>query len=152
MLSKWQLMAQARQKREGGPEIASSSQSGKDTTSKQVANTVGNAKEIQGTGKKDSSAALPASGNSVVSYCLIKKLIICLSIKSSPTQLHAQPVFYNFRRSKTKWQKSSCRAASQDSSSYLCKGCHFCSGKRTSDGKVHNDLQTLQQTACRSCC
>ncbi|XP_057518737.1 transcription initiation factor TFIID subunit 4b isoform X2 [Amaranthus tricolor] len=62
MLSKWQLMAQARQKREGGPEIASSSQSGKDTTSKQVANTVGNAKEIQGTGKKDSSAALPASG------------------------------------------------------------------------------------------
>lgn len=92
MLSKWQLMAQARQKREGGPEIASSSQSGKDTTNKQAANIVGNAKEIRGTGKKDSSVALPASGNSVVAYCLIKKLLVYLTIRSSPNlyrNLHA---------------------------------------------------------------
>lgn len=62
MLSKWQLMAQARQKREGGPEIATSSQAGKDATNKQLTTSIGNAKETRGTGKRDLSAASSASG------------------------------------------------------------------------------------------
>lgn len=60
MLSKWQLMAQARQKRDVGPEIPTSSQAGKDTTNKQ-STSAGNARDTQGTGKRDLPAA-SASG------------------------------------------------------------------------------------------
>ncbi|KNA09321.1 hypothetical protein SOVF_154680 isoform A [Spinacia oleracea] len=62
MLSKWQLMAQtARQKREGGPDIATtSSQTGKDVSNKQSTTSVGNVRETRGTGKRDLST--PASG------------------------------------------------------------------------------------------
>ncbi|XP_021770139.1 transcription initiation factor TFIID subunit 4b-like isoform X2 [Chenopodium quinoa] len=63
MLSKWQLMAQqARQKRDGGPEIPTSSQAGKDATNKQLTTSVGNVRETRGTGKRDTAAALSASG------------------------------------------------------------------------------------------
>ncbi|KAL2940856.1 Transcription initiation factor TFIID subunit 4b [Bienertia sinuspersici] len=61
MLSKWQLMAQARQKRDVGPETATSSQASKDGTDKQFTTSVGNSRETQGTGKGDLSTA-PASG------------------------------------------------------------------------------------------
>ena len=69
MLSKWQLMAQARQKREEGPEIASSSQASKDASNRQVANSAGSAKGTQGTGKNP-SAGRPAYGNSIDAYFL----------------------------------------------------------------------------------
>ncbi|XP_021768793.1 transcription initiation factor TFIID subunit 4b-like [Chenopodium quinoa] len=63
MLSKWQLMAQqARQKRDGGPEIPTSSQAGKDATNKQFTTSVGNVRETRGTGKRDTASALSASG------------------------------------------------------------------------------------------
>lgn len=65
MLSKWQLMAQARQKLEEGPEITSSSQASKDASNIQVANFVGSAKGTQGTGKNP-SAGRSAYGNSIV--------------------------------------------------------------------------------------
>lgn len=63
MLSKWTLMAQARHKREGGPET--SSQTVKEAASnKQPTAPVGNVGQTRGTGKIDSSAALSASGKS----------------------------------------------------------------------------------------
>lgn len=62
MLSKWQLMAQKRQKREGGPEIASSSQAGKDGNDKPLGTSAGNARDVRGAVKKDQSAAPAASG------------------------------------------------------------------------------------------
>lgn len=62
MLSKWQLMAeQARQKREGGVDAASS-QPGKDVTRKLVPTSVRNAKDNQETEKRSPSAAVPTSG------------------------------------------------------------------------------------------
>ncbi|GMH16456.1 hypothetical protein Nepgr_018297 [Nepenthes gracilis] len=64
MFSKWQLMAeQARQKREGGTDIAPSSQLVKDANRKPLATTtVRNQRDNQGAGKSDNSAAIPASG------------------------------------------------------------------------------------------
>jgi len=62
MLSKWQLMAQARQKREGGPETASVSQTSKDTTTKVPATPAGNAKDVRAAGKKDQPNGISASG------------------------------------------------------------------------------------------
>ncbi|KAL9229261.1 hypothetical protein vseg_004747 [Gypsophila vaccaria] len=55
MLSKWQLMAQARQKRDGGPETASSSQVGRDVNPKLTATSTGNARDTRGIGRKDNS-------------------------------------------------------------------------------------------------
>ncbi|XP_074309425.1 transcription initiation factor TFIID subunit 4b isoform X2 [Silene latifolia] len=62
MLSKWQLMAQARQKRDGGPEIASGSQLGRDATLKPLITSTGNVKDTRGVGKKDHSATLGTPG------------------------------------------------------------------------------------------
>ncbi|KAK9705117.1 hypothetical protein RND81_07G034600 [Saponaria officinalis] len=56
MLSKWQLMAQARQKRDGGSESATSSQVGRDVNPKIIATSTGNVKDTRGTGRKDHSA------------------------------------------------------------------------------------------------
>ncbi|KAH9619591.1 hypothetical protein KSS87_022467 [Heliosperma pusillum] len=61
MLSKWQLMAQARQKRDG-PEIASGSQLGRDATPKQLITPTGNIKDTRGVGRKDHSATLGTPG------------------------------------------------------------------------------------------
>lgn len=63
MLSKWQLMAQAaRQKRDGGPETASISQTSKDANSKPLATSAGNAKDVRAAGKKDYPTGVAASG------------------------------------------------------------------------------------------
>lgn len=62
MLSKWQLMAQARQKREGGPETAPVSQTSKDAHNKVSATSAGNAKDVRAAGKKDQPNGISASG------------------------------------------------------------------------------------------
>ncbi|GAB4852301.1 hypothetical protein Ancab_016493 [Ancistrocladus abbreviatus] len=64
MLSKWQLMAeQARQKREGGADTASSSQPvSRDATRRPSATTLKNQRDNQGADKRDKSAPIAASG------------------------------------------------------------------------------------------
>ncbi|GAB2250369.1 hypothetical protein Droror1_Dr00013728 [Drosera rotundifolia] len=63
MLSKWQLMAeQAKQKREGGAETASSSQVVKDANRKPLTTSVRNQRDNRGAGKRESSAASGSSG------------------------------------------------------------------------------------------
>lgn len=62
MLSKWQLMAeQARQKREGGGDAASSSQIGKDVNSKPSSSSFGrNMKDNQETERRGHAASVGA--------------------------------------------------------------------------------------------
>ncbi|GMH03172.1 hypothetical protein Nepgr_005011 [Nepenthes gracilis] len=63
MLSKWQFMAdQARQKREGRTDTASSSQPAKDVNLKPLATSIRNQMDNQGAEKRDNSASIAASG------------------------------------------------------------------------------------------
>jgi len=63
MLSKWQLMAeQARQKREGGGDVASGSQPGKDVTRKNLSAPTRSSKDPQEAEKRIQSSAIATPG------------------------------------------------------------------------------------------
>ena len=63
MLSKWQLMAeQARQKREGGIDVASGSQAGKDVSHKPLSTSGKNERDNQEAEKRGQPTASMASG------------------------------------------------------------------------------------------
>ncbi|XP_060199345.1 transcription initiation factor TFIID subunit 4b isoform X1 [Lycium barbarum] len=63
MLSKWQLMAeQARQKREGGGDVASGSQPGKDVTRKNLSAPTRSSRDHQGAEKRSQSSAIATTG------------------------------------------------------------------------------------------
>lgn len=90
MLSKWTLMAQARHKREGGPET--SSQTVKEAASnKQPTAPVGNVGQTRGTGKIDSSAALSASGLVRQVSVTPPRVAPCISVKDVISVLEREP-------------------------------------------------------------
>ncbi|XP_057517095.1 transcription initiation factor TFIID subunit 4b-like isoform X3 [Amaranthus tricolor] len=93
MLSKWQLMAQARQKREEGPEIASSSQASKDASNRQVANSAGSAKGTQGTGKNPSAGrpAYVSGGARQSGRIQVPRVAPCITVKDVITVLEREP-------------------------------------------------------------
>ena len=62
MLSKWQLMAEARQKREGGVDSASSSQPSREVNRKLASAPVRNARDNQDAEKRSQSATVATSG------------------------------------------------------------------------------------------
>ncbi|CAO2818755.1 unnamed protein product [Amaranthus hypochondriacus] len=93
MLSKWQLMAQARQKLEEGPEITSSSQASKDASNRQVANFVGSAKGTQGTGKNPSAgrSAYVSGGARQRGRIQVPRVAPCITVKDVITVLEREP-------------------------------------------------------------
>lgn len=69
MLSKWQLMAeQARQKREGGGDVASGSQPGKDVTRKNLPAPPRSSRDPQEAEKRIQSSAIAPPGMIMIRY------------------------------------------------------------------------------------